>query len=57
MQLVVDFWGLSKCKEMEETCLEKKHLSKFIAYDNQDIFMLKTSYKIWGYVSWNPPDA
>ena len=41
MQLVLGFRGLSKCIEMERTCLENKDLSEFIDYDNQDIFMLK----------------
>ena len=45
MQLVLEFRGLSKFIGMERTCLENKDLSEFIDYDNQDIFMLKTSYK------------
>ena len=45
MQLVLEFRVLSKCIGMERTCLENKDLSEFIDYDNQDIFMLKTSYK------------
>ena len=51
MELVVEFRGFSKRIEMERTCLENKHLSKFIDYDNHDKNVKndnvkKASYKI-----------
>ena len=39
MQPVVEFKGLSKRIKMERTCLENKHLSKFIDFDNYKISM------------------